>query len=85
MTEVTSGGVPAENPFSLSQEESIAPDTPPRGEGNQETLAVKAKENGEVTISRKLVSEALLDNLFLRVVSSAENRCLVRTTPFARR
>ena len=53
MTEVPSGGIPAENPFSLSREESIAPDTPPRGEGNQETLAVKAKENGEVTISRK--------------------------------
>ena len=48
MTEVTSGEVPAENPLSLSREESIAPDTPPRGEGNQETLAVKAKENGEV-------------------------------------
>ena len=42
MTEVPSGGIPAENPFSLSREESIAPDTPPRGEGNQETLAVKA-------------------------------------------
>ena len=26
MTEVTSGGVPAENPFSLPQEESIAPE-----------------------------------------------------------
>ena len=53
MSEVTSGGVPAENPFSLSQEESITPDTPLRGEGIQETLAVMAKENGEVTISKK--------------------------------
>ena len=53
MSEVTSGGVPAENPFSLSREESITPDTPLRGEGIQETLAVMAKENGEVTISKK--------------------------------
>ena len=59
MTEVPSGGVPAENPFSLSQEESIAPDTPPRSEGNQETLAVKAKENGEVTISKKGLAQLL--------------------------
>ena len=70
MTEVTSGGVPAENPFSLSQEESIAPDTPPRGEGNQETLAVKAKENGEVTISKKGLEQLLqmLDITFKSLV-----------------
>ena len=59
MSEVPSGGIPAETPFSLSQEESIAPDTPPRGEGNQETLAVKAKENGEVTISKKGLAQLL--------------------------
>ena len=59
MTEVTSGGVPAENPFSLSQEESIVPDTPPRSEGNQETLAVKAKENEKVTISKKGLAQLL--------------------------
>ena len=59
MTEVTSGGVPAENPFSLSQEESIVPDTPPRSEGNQDTLAVKAKENEQVTISKKELAQLL--------------------------
>ena len=59
MSEVASGEVPAENPFSLSREESIAPDTPPRGEGNQETLAVKAKENEKVTISKKGLAQLL--------------------------
>ena len=59
MSEVTSDGVPAENPLSLSREESIAPDTPLRGEGNQETLAITAKENGEVTISKKGLAQLL--------------------------
>ena len=59
MSGVMSGGIPAENPFSLSQEESIVPDTPPRGEGNQETLAVKAKENEKVTISKKGLAQLL--------------------------
>ena len=59
MSEVTSGGIPAENPFSLPQEESIVPDTPPRSEGNQETLAVKAKENEKGTISKKELAQLL--------------------------
>ena len=40
--------------------EAMVPDTPPRSEGNQETLAVKAKENGEVTISKKGLAQLLL-------------------------
>ena len=59
MSGVMSGGIPAENPFSLPQEESIVPDTPPRSEGNQETLAVKAKENEKVTISKKGLAQLL--------------------------
>ena len=81
MTEVTSGEVPAENPLSLSREESIAPDTPLRGEGNQETLAVKAKENGEVTISKKGLAQ-LLQMLDI-TLKSPENEITPSAPPLA--
>ena len=81
MTEVPSGGIPAENPFSLSREESIVPDTPPRGEGNHETLAVEAKENGEVTISRKGLAQ-LLQMLDVTLKSSA-NEITLSVPPLA--
>ena len=81
MTEVPSGGIPAENPFSLPQEESVVPDTPPRSEGNQETLAVKAKENGEVTISKKGLAQ-LLQMLDISYKSSA-NEITLSVPPLA--
>ena len=59
MSGVTSGEVPAENPFSHPQEESMIPDTPPRSEGNQGTSAVETEENAKVTITKMGLAQLL--------------------------
>ena len=53
MSEVANGGLPAENPSSPPQEESIIPDTPLRSEGNHETSALEVEQEQNVTTSRK--------------------------------
>ena len=75
MSEVANGGIPAENPSSPPQEESIIPDTPLRSEGNHETPAVEAEEEQNVTISRK--EYARLMNL----LRASPEACATEITP----